>query len=257
MWKSEASSQGPARIDHFGSVPWNSEASPRGVVGTAHFGSVLWNSEASPWGWGGTDHFGAVFPEPSSGIFSRPARTNPLGSAPWGRGGDLTILGWFHPTQKRAPEPAGGETPPLPQQDVALLKNAKGFKPAPTPSLITLLGEIFGVSPPPAKFLGCWQGNHARGSRGGSPLRIWDVPLVRAAKDLAAGRLPVALSNNKRCLSVSGGFVCLFMREGGAPQVEPGEFLWFRSLHPPWRRGRAGAKPRGQPPGSLMGCGGK
>lgn len=168
MWKSEASSQGPARIDHFGSVPWNSEASPWGAVGTAHFGSVLWNSEASPWGRGGTDHFGAAFPEPSSGIFFKPTLWGQL----HGDGGDLTILGWFHPTQKRAPEPAGGETPPLPQQDVAVLKNAKGFEPAPTPSLIALLGEILGFHHPRPNFWGAGKettfrvGLGARGSAG-------------------------------------------------------------------------------------------
>uniref|UniRef100_A0A493U0E8 MCL1 apoptosis regulator, BCL2 family member n=1 Tax=Anas platyrhynchos platyrhynchos TaxID=8840 RepID=A0A493U0E8_ANAPP len=155
LWKSEASSQGPARIDHFGSVPWNSEASPRGVVGTAHFGSVLWNSEASPWGWGGTDHFGAVFPEPSSGIFSRPARTNPLGSAPRGRGGDLTILGWFHPTQKRAPEPAGRRDAAPPAAGCCTFKKCKRFRAGPHPFPhhpagrdfwgFTTPGQIFGV----------------------------------------------------------------------------------------------------------------
>lgn len=114
---------------------------------------------------------GPLSQNPAVGFFSD-QHVPTLWGQLYGDGGDLTILGWFHPTQKRAPEPAGGETPPLPQQDVAVLKNAKGFEPAPTPSLITLLGEILGFHHPRPNFWGAGKettfrvGLGARGSAG-------------------------------------------------------------------------------------------
>lgn len=218
MWKSEASSQGPARIDHFGSVPWNSEASPWGAVGTAHFGSVLWNSEASPWGRGGTDHFGAAFPEPSSGIFFRPARTNPLGSALRGRG-RFDHFGLVSPNSEASSRASWRRDAAPPAAGCCSFKKCKGFRAGPHPFPHRPAGRDFGVSPPPAKFLGCWQGNHVSGGVGSAGVsRSWPL------------RLPSGFGTFPSCVQkrnwLQGGFLQLGAITSAAFRFRKGLFAY-------------------------------
>lgn len=152
------------------------------------------------------------------------------------------------------PEPGCGETPPPPAAGCcSFLKNAKGFELCPPPFPHRPGGQDLGFNCPgriswgagkeTTLRRGAWVTGELAAEAPGGTL---PSSFVRAEKELAPGRLPVGLSNNKRCLSVSQGLVCLFTG-GGHRRSRRGIFVVpvAAPTFAPRRRGRAGAKPRG------------